>query len=219
MAESANIVNKMSLYDLLTLIIPGSMVVAVLYAGINPWIKGMDLSWIFNVAIFGVMYLFGLLIKNFALRLNNDDFECNEDAIRDAYIKFAKETHQSLDAKKLNYNDYCDDYYYALKANPSSKVAILEGQVAFLRTIRYTLLAVAIICVGNCFVYTQQSSWTIDMTWLGCSIFFAVLSIPPFLICIAREIQNKVYEGIIYDSYYYGGPIAKRINSEKRNEK
>ena len=213
MAESANIVNKMSLYDLLTLIIPGSMVVSVLFLGIYPLIKNIEWSWVFNVALFSVMYLFGLIIKNFALRLNKNDFECNETAIRDAYIKFATETNQSLDVAKLTYNDYCKDYYYALKANHSSKVAILEGQVAFLRTIRYTLLAVSIICAGSCFVYTQQSSWTIDIMWLGFSIFFAVLSIPPFLICIARQIQNKVYEGVIYDSYYYGGPIAERINS------
>lgn len=216
MAESANIVNKMSLYDLLTLIIPGSMVVVVFYAGMYPWIKNVNMPWIVNVMFFGVMYMLGLLIKNMSLYLNKKDFNCNEDDIRNAYIKFAKETHHNLNAKKITYNDYCEDYYYAIKANPSSKVAILEGQVAFLRTIRYTLLVVAIICAGCSIVYTQQSSWTIDKMWLTFFILAAVLSVPPFFICIAHGIQKKVYEGVIYDSYYHGGPIAKRINNEKQ---
>ena len=217
----------MSLYDLLTLIIPGSMVVAVLYIGFYPWINMFIESWLIFVASFGVMYLIGLLLKNWALQKDIRNFDKNIEDIQIAYSNFAEDTDHKLGRKKVMYNDYCADYYYAVDHYSNSKAAILETQVAFLRTMQYTMIVlyylflifsmaylIKIICAYFCQLDGRLYYEILILNCVGLLVSGHFIK-PKYLIKLAHTIQKKVYEGIIYDSFYHEGPIYKRIYPEK----
>lgn len=228
MAESANIVNKMSLYDLLTLIIPGSMVVAVLYVGAFPWIKAFSFSWIVSLAIFGAMYLIGLLLKNWSLQKDSSIFDKNMKDIKETYSNFAKDTNHKLEHKEMTYNDYCADYYYAVDHYSNSKIAILEAHIAFLRTMQYSvivlwclffMLSIAYLVILICTFICQLEGWLyytiLILNCVGLLVSGHIIR-KKELIVLAHSIQKKVYEGVIYDSYYNGGPITKIISNNKK---
>ena len=228
MAESANIVNKMSLYDLLTLIIPGSMVVAVLYVGAFPWIKAFSFSWIVSLAIFGAMYLLGLLLKNWSLQKDSSIFDKNMEEIQTEYSKFAEYTNHKMGRKKMTYDDYCADYYYAVSHHSNTKVPILETQIAFLRTMQYSMIvlfglfltfSIAYLVIMICTFICQLEGWLYStiliLNCVGLLVSGHIIR-KKELIVLAHSIQKKVYEGVIYDSYYNGGPITKIISNNKK---
>lgn len=223
------IANKMTLYDLLTLIIPGSIAMVVMYSGLCPWIKGFDFLWIVYIAIFGIMFLIGLLLKNWALNKNKEIFDQNLQDIQETYDKFAVATFHDLDSENITYDDYCQDYYYAVDNNEKSKIAILESQVAFMRTMCYTLRLIAYMCLTlgliYMFAFVATCYWKQMNETLFCiiSILNLVGMIPCFLvgytevlIKTAHRIQMRIYEGVIYDSYYHNGPIKNILNNEQK---
>ena len=198
------IVNRMSLYDILTLIIPGSMLVAVIYIGAYPWIKDIDFSWIINLALFGVMFLIGLILKTWALEQDKKKFDQNMDAIREKYADFAKDTNHEINCEKKTWDEYCSDYYFAVEKYSHSKIAILEAQVAFLRTIRYTMSVLSILCLLICLTHTVAfvvihcstlpDNYTLQttaiLTFIG-MVLCCGLCCPKFLINKALKIQKK----------------------------
>lgn len=216
MAEGANIVNKMSLYDLLTLIIPGSMVVAVLYVGAFPWIKAFSFSWIVSLAIFGAMYFIGLLLKNWSLQKDSSIFDKNIEEIQTEYSKFAEYTNHKMGRKKMTYDDYCADYYYAVSHYSKTKVPILEAQIAFLRTMQYSMIVLFYISMTFFVINVGHQCMVVRILWFGGTVLTCGFATSDYFIKLAHAIQKKVYEGVIYDSYYHGGPILKRINPREQ---
>lgn len=221
MAERENIVNKMSLYDLLTLIIPGSMVVAVLYIGTFPWINEFVSSWVISLAALGTMYLIGLLLKNWALQKDNI-FDKNMEDILEAYSIFAEDTNNKMGRKKITYDDYCADYYYVVGHYSNTKVPILETQIAFLRTMQYSMIvlfglfltfSIAYLVIMICTFICQLEGWLyytiLILNCVGLLVSGHIIR-KKELIVLAHSIQKKVYEGVIYDSFYHGGPISKK---------
>ena len=120
-------INKSSLYDILSAIIPGYFILELFsLMGIQIWpIENDEFKWM--VITFCGSYFMGLIYKYLVEHITETLPKILGKRIKKAEI---------LQKEKLPYEDLLEKYYIAylnaIKGNPNSSVPVLEAQIAFL---------------------------------------------------------------------------------------
>lgn len=215
MAEKA-IIGKMSLYETMTIIVPGALIVYCVWLyNWNYWIHFLDnagfkegVNYLYDIALivifFVLTYVAGLLnymiidglwklfgLRNNTLMLKNCIKEkyksANYSELRLLIDDKNKDHEEISDLMPSQIEDiYYEAYTYALKANSRSNVPFLENQVAMLK---------GLIIPTSCLIFLLFNS----TTWLQWVLSIAVV---PVLIIIALCRQEKTIELVLEDYEY-----------------
>lgn len=215
MAEKA-IIGKMSLYETMTIIVPGALIVFCVWLyNWNHWINFLDnagfkegVNYLYDIALIAIFfvltYVAGLLnymiidgfwklfgLRNNTLMLKN----CIKEKYKSANYSELKlliddknKDHEEIsDLMPSQIEDiYYEAYTYALQANSRSNVPFLENQVAMLK---------GLIIPTSCLIFLLFNS----TTWLQWVLSIAVV---PVLIIIALCRQEKTIELVLEDYEY-----------------
>jgi membrane protein YdbS with pleckstrin-like domain len=186
-----NVSSKMTLYDMLAMVIPGFLLLMlfpfccgciILSKGINDIYTG--------VLLVLASYIIGLIYhKTIEYLYNKIGLRNNEKHIQ----KQSKRFYENLknDAGNLpdempipTRNDYYTAYYTLMKENMLNSIPILEVQVVFIRNLLplIVLYIIAICCCG--FPYFNINP---------CGLAISLVVIAVILLLILIEIQNKIY--------------------------
>ncbi len=221
MTEKA-IIGKMSLYELMTMIVPGTMIVFCVWL-LEPqyWMHFLDkagyithVNYLYDIALVVVVFVFAylagllnyLIIDGFwrLFRLRNNTCmlksSLKEKSVLPNYLnlnqlinKLTKDNAEILELKEEQIEDiYYEAYTYALKHNERSNIPFLENQVAMLK---------GLILPTSCLVFLLFD----PTTWLQWVLAIAIVSI---LVVMAICRQKKTIE-LVLEDYEYEKRIEK----------
>lgn len=199
MAQKA-IENKMTFYDLVTLIIPSALI-CMAHKCPNPMCFN---GWVGYIAYFGILLMVGLILKMFCAWWGGLWFRNNTDIIKRERMKVSKEGGEHIVCEflsififdpiryilsPLSYIMYQEDqeelkkYYekYDMTCRQeyySKRIDILESHVAFLQTWTWAI----VICIPS------------NLCTTCCKMLFCYACIVVMQI-IQRKIYNMIWEG------------------------
>ena len=219
MAEKA-IIGKMSLYETMTMIVPGAMIVfCVWMADPEMWCKNLcrlglptNLNFLFDTAIvlvlFALSYVAGLLnyrlVDWFWGKIGMRNNICMlkgslQDRIDSDIYKNTKDLVKGKTIKSMNRQQVEDIYYeaytYALKQNTKSNVPHLENQVAMLKGL---IVPLSWLILALC-----PERWEHFKCWV-------IIAVVIILITLAITRQKKIINLVLEDYEY-----EKRIDPEQ----
>lgn len=199
--------SKTTLYDMLSAVIPGYL----LLCGIMAWCYPQILSsyndiannaaypFVYVIAVFALGYIIGLILKFLSSCIFGKLLNCIC-IIKCAYnknIKYVSLADESIDLNNDNQikEDYFSKYYYVLLNYQYSAVPILEAQVAFLRSMALVLLFY-LVCPQNIIANVFDLSGNI------CCFKIFLLTILIIAVILMFCIQKKVTERVLEDYFY-----------------
>lgn len=219
MAEKA-IIGKMSLYETMTMIVPGTMIVfCVWLAAPELWSKNLcsldipnNLNFLFDTAIvlalFALSYVAGVLnyrlVDCFWGKIGMRNNICMlkgslQDRVDSEYYENIKDLVKETPIHTMKYPQIEDIYYeaytYALKQNTKSNVPHLENQVAMLKGL---IVPLSWLILALCPERWEHFKW-----WV-------VIAVVIVLIALAITRQKKIIN-IVLEDYEY----EKRIELKK----
>lgn len=206
------IINKMSLYDIVTLIVPSSL---VCWAYCYPSIEDFT-GWVSNIALLGIIITIGLVLKHFGawwascwFRNNTEMIQEEEekqqeehkfsacaflhtwvcDPIRFIFGPAIKLCHpQEKDQAKLKkyysaYDKAYNDAYYC------KRIEILESHVAFLQTWIWAI----VVCMFA-YLMPENALLNVNIWVLVGAVYLSIV----IMCTIQRKIYNLIWE---HDNY------------------
>lgn len=210
------IIEKMTFYDVVTLIVPGALVCCAFgFPGIY-----CPISWLGYVAEFGVVMMIGLLLKTFGAWWSGFWFRNNTDMIREEHLKLANIGSEKMSCEFLDVlffdplkfisgpimrcfytkdNHEWDEYnskYDVAYSQPyyEKRIDTVESHVAFLQTWFWALIA----CLIGHVEYVCQNICQACNVCQGClvkewktSIIIAACYISVVVMIV---IQKKIYK-------------------------
>ncbi len=216
MAEKA-IIGKMSLYETLTMIVPGTMIVFCLWLkDVKLWSQNLwhfnlpEVNFLFDIAIgiilLALVYVAGLLnyrlvdrfwgilgLRNSICMLKNS----LQDKV-DLHYKYINELLENKSIESLTTQETVDVYYeaytYALKKNGRSNIPFLENQVAMLKGLIFPM---------SWIIYLL---FPLNIEWCKLTAVVAVVIV---LIVLALCRQKKTIDLVLEDYEY-----EKRIENQ-----
>ena len=220
-----DISSKESTYDFMAVLLPGSLVVFLLYITIlqDSLDGGIYGKWGFfkYIILFITSYLAGLMVKfigEISLKcvLRNKDSD-----IRDALAKCDvgedfndlkyKANRMTADEFRHVYYTY---YYIALKGRPCSPIPFLEAKVAFLRGI-FIVMPFFLLTIHYWQGYLPEN-FRASLVWIIILISILIL-VDISTLCCAICTQKKIYTLVWEDAYY--SMQAERTMMEWENSK
>ena len=226
-----DISSKESTYDFMAVLLPGSLVIFLLYITIlQDYLDGgIYEKWGFfkYIILFITSYLAGLVVKFIGEKLLNCVLRNKDSHLRDALEKCAvgddfndlkdKANRMTADEFRREYYTY---YYIALKGRPCSPIPFLEAKVAFLRGISIILtLFFPAILISPTIHYLQDNlpeNFRAALMWIIILISILIL-VDISTLCGAICTQKKIYTLVWEDAYY--SMQAERTMMEWENSK
>lgn len=222
MAEKA-IIGKMSLYETLTMIVPGTMIIFGVWL-LNPqyWMHFLDkavytvsVNYLYDIALvilmFVLVYVAGLLNylivdwfwRHVGLRNNigmlKNSLQSKQDLRYENIYKLINDRSLESLTNQEAEDIYYEAYTYALKKNGRSNIPFLENQVAMLKGLIFPLSwVIYLLCL---------ESWG----WYRWLIVIVVVII---LIVLALYRQKKTID-LVLEDYEYEKRIAKQDNQQQ----
>lgn len=203
------IANKMSLYDIVTLIVPS----ALIYCAWD-WslFSNLTISWVCYVAQFGLLLMIGLVLKGVSTEWSGFWFRNNADMIRraeegdnpwkDILCSFVCGPIMYLISPILFHRQNETELFYYYKkyelaynnAYSGKRIEFLENQVAFLQSWSWAL---AVCLVGEItkdwrFIGDNGYNWDVDW-WLFVIGIYACIVV---MFILQKKIYKVVWESI-----------------------
>ena len=218
-----DISSKESTYDFMAVLLPGSLVIFLLYITIlqDSLDSGIYEKWGFfkYIILFKTSYLAGLAVKfigEISLKcvLRNKDSD-----IRDALAKCdvgddfndLKDKANRMTADEFM-REYYTYYYIALKGRPCSPIPFLEAKVAFLRGI-FVVMPLFFLTIHYWQGYLPEN-FRASLVWI---IILISILVDISTLCGAICTQKKIYTLVWEDAYY--SMQAERTMMESENSK
>jgi hypothetical protein len=154
--KKMNLTSKMTLYDMLAMVIPGFLLLK-LFPGCFGYPIDFD-NEKNTVIIIIISYAIGIIYhKTIEWLFNIIGFRNNEECIEksaekfyDNYEKNGGNTQNSL--SHYNKHEYYKAYYTLMKENMLNSIPTLEAQVVFIKNmLPLTVVSIALCCGNNCF--------------------------------------------------------------------
>ena len=184
---------KVSLYDLLSMIIPGYLFLYLLKrAFFSEYSQTCDEST-YLIVVFSCSYIIGLAIHYIA-KLIFKSLRNNKCIITRTREKFYNLNNVSIESKKDILSEYMDSYYIASKYNWSS-IPVLEAQYSFLRSM--ILVELAYLLLG-----CKASLSICQMSIIALVLIITLI----LMIKILYDTSYRVWE----DSFF-----CKRLNADE----
>ena len=218
-----DISSKESTYAFMAILLPGSLVIFLLYITIlQDYLDGgIDEKWGFfkYIILFITSYLAGLVVKIIGELLLDCVLRNKDSDIRDALAKCDvgddfndlkdKANRMTADEFRREYYTY---YYIALKGRPCSPIPFLEAKVAFLRGIFVVMpLFFLTILISLTIHYLQGNLPENSIAVLVCAILSSLVGIGSFL--GAKLTQMKIYS-LVWEDSYYSIQAEKKVTAE-----
>lgn len=193
-----SITSKLSLYDILAMIVPGAVLCSMLthlYANYMGQITTNELikSYSYWLDLTIASYLVGLFINILSEKI----FKCCRNRLFDIEKARSKVDNQ------LNVN-YSDAWYFVIQRSRGSSIPTLEAQVAFVRNMIIPLVFMTLYVIVCLFCRSQCTS---------CCALLLCLSFDAILLFVMKNRQMKIYEKVFEDYKY-----LKRLEKHKENE-
>lgn len=223
-----SVTNKMTFYDLVTLIVPSALVCYVWYF---PNIAFPD-SWIGYVAEFGFVLLLGIILKSFGAWWGSCWFRNNTDIIQEEEEKQEEENYKfsfcsflhtwvcdpirymfgpviklcmPKEPDKVKLDEYYKEYDKAYKDSYYvNRIEVLESHVAFLQTWAWALI-VCLVGQMKCF----NNTMTINISIWGVGLYLSIV--------LMLAIQRKIYY-MIWESRKYVSKVSSKDNDRNNYE-
>ena len=204
-----NISEKISLYDFLTMVVTGFVILVMLI----PW-NCIEDYWILITVFSYIVGLFyhrflewmGAIIENQKLSI---PFFFGTIFIRN-YVKALEKKrngeNESEDIKEKELKEikkkYYSAYYYIMDKPCYKNISVLEAQVAFVRNVSWLLFALSI----GAFTKADWDFLEMVTNW-GIGIFFVVLFVVSFF--VRYFTQMKIYK-LVWEGNEYTKPLEKK---------
>ena len=233
-----DISSKESTYDFMAVLLPGSLVIFLLYTiFLQDSLDGgiyEKLGFFKYIILFITSYLAGLVVKIIGEKLLNCVLRNKDSHLRDALekcdvgddFKDLKDKANRMTADEFR-REYYTYYYIALKGRPCSPIPFLEAKVAFLRGISIILtLFFPAILISPTIHYLQDNlpeNFRAALEWIVILILRLQLILILRLILIGSTLcgaiwtQKKIYTLVWEDAYY--SMQAERTMMEWENSK
>ena len=199
-----NASSKVTLYDMLAMVIPGFLLLLLFYAGFGWQFEipvGMN-ELVAGILMFIACYTVGLIYhKAVEYLYNKAGFRNNKANIQKALEKFQINEGKSGIDKKSVLPVYYQTYYRLMKHNMLNSIPVLEAQVAYIRNM-LPLMALYIIALCSC----RFDFWSVN----SCALAIILFIVAVILAVLLGKIQGKIYE-LIWEGYKY-------MNSNKKNQ-
>lgn len=220
-----DISSKESTYDFMAVLLPGSLVIFLLYITIlqDYFDGGIDeeLGFFKYIILFITSYLAGLVVKIIGELLLDCVLRNKDSDIRDALVKCDvgddfndlrdKANRMTADEFRREYYTY---YYIALKGMPCSPIPFLEAKVAFLRGI-FVVMPLFFLTIHYWQGYLPEN-FRASLVWIIILISILIL-VDISTLCGAICTQKKIYTLVWEDAYY--SMQAERTMMEWENSK
>ena len=222
-----SLTNRMTFYDLVTLIVPSALVCYVWYF---PNMAFPD-SWIGYVAEFGFVLLLGIILKSFGawwgscwFRNNTDIIQEEEEKHDEGNYKFSfctflhtwvcdpirymygplKKLFVPKEPDKAKLDEYYKEYDEAYKDSYYvTRIEVVESHVAFLQTWTWALI-VCLVGQLKCFDSQKIGVWTLSV-----AIYFSIV--------LMLAIQRKIYR-MVWESRKYVSKVSSKNNESQKFE-
>lgn len=217
-----------TLYDLLSAIIPGYLVLLWLqlsFPSIIPLgVFNADSNLTNAIIVFALSYIVGLVFK-IIIEVGSNPIFRNRTTIIFSTLRVAEvpgtfvksindlvEENSKIDErnKRGDYAKivYYKEYYKALKARVNTPIPIMESQVAFLRSM-----------IGICLIFILSSSWISEAAGISTFCLTTVLILLEFLmLMLIFHIQKSIYRIVWEDAYYYELEFGNTQKLDKKGE-
>ena len=200
---------KLSLYDFLSIFIPGLLLTALFVP-----IYDVGIGYFSGILLFAISYIFGLFyhkaIEHLCKPISNT--KCLINKAKEKFINDHK-NRNGKDIEKDNI-DYYAAYYKLIKHNALGSIPTLEAQFAFLRNMFLVVVAYA-IAFSKCGLFSNL--FDVETT---CKLQILLILFIPACLLIAYFIQKKihylVWEGAYYINLLYKNQMSNTINKSNR---
>jgi len=205
-----NAISKLSLYDVLSMIIPGFLLLMLFPICSNYPMENLCTNVYVGFLLFIVCYVVGLiyhkviekLFSFFNFRNNPNHIKKMRDKVYSDYQKQGSKIKKEDSTENFQMREYYNAYYQLMKNNMLNNIPTLEAQVAFLRNILpITIIYVIVICCCQC-----------SLCELNTSVAISLLIVAVIVIVLLIDIQNKIYELV-----WEGDAYLKEIQQENKN--
>ncbi len=214
-------ISKISLYDILAMVIPGGTIIAICgnYCGFSPFVIETEKHNAFFVysILFTGCYIVGLIynciielfcknIRNNPISIKYAHFLVRKDLNKIPKKYYEKNIHRCLWVvwmyikclcpkfrHKYNHilNQYYTAYYYTMTQTTSSTISIMESQVSFLRNMFLPILLIS-------FQFSDFFAYFEDSTGIMLLYIIVVICIPVTIIVRQNKIYRRVWEDYEY---------------------
>ena len=226
-----DISSKESTYDFMAVLLPGSLVIFLLYITIlqDSLDGGIYGKWGFfkYIVLFITSYLAGLVVKIIGEKLLNCVLRNKDSHLRDALEKCDvgddfnglkdKANRMTADEFRREYYTY---YYIALKGRPCSPIPFLEAKVAFLRGIFIVMIIFIVTLLPILMIQYVQDNLPENISSALVWTVILILIIVDFCSFLgAKQTQKKVYSLVWEDAYYSMQAERTKMEWEKLKKK
>jgi len=207
-----NVSSKVTLYDMLAMVIPGFLLLLLFQLSICgdccPYIPCCGSSLITGTLIFIASYVVGLIYNKISFTNIKWILDClckkcylfdkiaeyvklackfrnNPDQIKKARKKFDEEYKENIND---NVNDYYKAYYFMMEKNCLNNIPVLEAQVAFLRN----MIPVVLLYIIPLMIHFEKIFGNLSHLF-SFAVALVIIAIAIVMYRIMVKIQDKIY--------------------------
>lgn len=220
-----DISSKESTYDFMAVLLPGSLVIFLLYMTfLQDTLDGgiyEKLEFSKYIILFITSYLAGLVVKFIGEISLNCVLRNKDSDIRDALekcdvgddFKDLKDKANRMTANEFRH-EYYTYYYIALKGRPCSPIPFLEAKVAFLRGI--FVVMIIYIVMRSPILMIQYVQDNLPENFIAALVWTVIL----VGICTlgAKRTQKKIYT-LVWEDAYYSMQAERTMKNEANGKK